>query len=120
MSTIAYVVTKIDKFKDDCHVITWPNMANGDIGQALEMPGSADRSVQVEGTFGTGGNVQIQGSNDSTNYRPLTDPQGNQLDIATAKIEAVTELTRLVRPKVTAGDGTSSLTVSMLVRRPFK
>lgn len=99
-----------------CVVATWPGMANGDDGQPIELANFADRSVQVTGTFGVGGNVRIEGSLDGTNYAPLTDPQGNALDINGAKIEAITELVRYVRPRVTAGDGTTSITVTMLLK----
>lgn len=76
----------------------------------------ADRSVQVTGTFGAGGNLRWEGTNDGTNYVALTDPQGNALDFTTAKIEAVTEVCALARPRVTAGDGTTSLTVTLVAR----
>lgn len=99
-----------------CVVATWASMAMSDEGQPLELANFADRSVQVTGTFGAGGSVRIEGSLDGTNYAPLTDPQGNNLDINTAKIEAIVELVRWIRPVVTAGDGTTALTVTMLLK----
>lgn len=100
------------------HVTTWTGLANGDDGSPLQMPEAADRSVQVTGTFGAGGSVRLEGSNDGGNtWATLTDPQGNALDITAAKIEAVTELTEYIRPRVTAGDGTTSLAVHLLTRR---
>lgn len=99
-----------------CVVATWPAMTNGDEGEAIELANFADRSVQVFGDFGTGGNVRIEGSLDGINYAPLTDPQGNNLDINTAKIEAIVELVRWIRPRITAGDGSTSLTVTMLLK----
>lgn len=121
MATRAKTITRLETFKDDCHVIAWTGLtfATTDDGDPLEMPGSADRSVQVTGTLGAGGSVRIEGSNDGVNYAALNDPQGNVLDIATLKIEQVLDLTRYIRPRVTAGDGTTSLTVTMLVRRPY-
>lgn len=95
-------------------VVEWPNMANGDVGEPIALPQMADRSVQVVGTFG-GGSVTIEGSINGTDYATLTDPQGNDLVISTGKIEAVTELVRFIRPRVT-GDGTTSLNVSLLMR----
>lgn len=95
------------------HVYTWV-LAAGDDGAPIEVVDFADRSVQVEGTFG-GASVVVEGSNDSANYRVLTDPQGNDLQINSAKIEMVTEVTRLLRPRVVGGAG-SSLTVSVLAR----
>lgn len=99
-----------------CVVATWQNMQNGDDGSPIEFANFADRSVQVTGTFGASGKVRIEGSIDGTNYAPLTDPQGNDLDITTAKIEAVSEVVRWIRPRVIAGDGTTLLTVTMLLK----
>jgi hypothetical protein len=74
--------------------------------------------VQVLGTFGAGGNLRVEGSNDGgTTYATLTDPQGNALDFTSAKIEQITEVCELVRARVTAGDVTTSLTVAFLLRR---
>lgn len=117
MSVIAFTVDPIKTWKDKAHVITWASLANGDTGSALEMPGSPDRSVQVTGTFGSGGNLRIQGSNDGSNWNTLTDPQGNDINLTASKIEKIMEVVRYMRPNVTAGDGTTNLTVSILIRR---
>lgn len=98
-------------------VIQWANMALNDIGLACGFVQYADRSVQLTGTLGAAGNMRWEGSNDSANYAVLTDPQGNNLDYTTLKTEAVTELAVLARPRITAGDGTTLLTVTMLARR---
>jgi hypothetical protein len=97
----------------------WTGLTNAttDVGEAIDVPGYADRSVQVTGTFGTGGSVRIEGSIDGTNYAVLTDPQGNALDVTAAKIEAISENVRLLRPRITAGDGTTSLAVTILCRK---
>ena len=113
---IEYTKTVPDSLHHTCVIATWANMQNGDDGQPIELANFADRSVQVFGTFGAGGNVRIEGSIDGTNYAPLTDPQGNALDINTAKIEAIIELVRWIRPVVTAGDGSTSLTITMLLK----
>lgn len=96
--------------------VVWAGMVNGDVGAAVSFPGFADRTVQVEGTFGTGGSVAAEGSNDATNFRALTDPQGTAIAITSAGIKAITEACVQVRPHVTAGDGTTSLTVTMFFR----
>lgn len=98
-------------------VVTWPGLANGDTGQPFTLASYADRSIQVEGTFGAGGLVVVQGTIDNTNWRTLNDPYSNAISITTPKIEAVSELVNGIRPAVTAGDGTTSLTVSMMVRK---
>ncbi len=99
-----------------CAVIVWPGMSNGDDGVPFELAQFPDRSVQVSGDFGVGGNLRIEGSLDGVNYYALSDPQGNDLNFVGGKIEAITELVRYLRPRVTAGDGSTSLTVTMLAR----
>lgn len=98
-------------------IVTWTGLANGDSGEAVDFDDFPDRSVQVGGTFGTGGTVVIEGSNDLANYISLTDPQGNAISKTAAAIETVMELTRIIRPRVTAGDGTTSINVTMVFRR---
>lgn len=97
--------------------ITWAAMANGDSGSPAKFPQWADRSIQVLGTFGAAGNLRWEGSNDETNYVALTDGQGNALDFTAAKIEGVQEVPLVTRPRVTAGDGTTSITVVAIFRR---
>ena len=117
MATRTHTVTPIPHYGDKAHVLTWSGLLNGDDGSPVEMPGSADRSVQFTGTFGAGGTIVFEGSNDGTNYVTLTDPQGNTISKTAAALESVVELTRYVRPRVTAGDGSTDLVASLLVKR---
>lgn len=121
MAERAVVMRRIDKWGDDAHVAEWTGLANGDTGEAIEMPGSNDRSIHFQGTFGVGGSIQLEGTNElvPTNYHLLTDPQGNDIVKTAADLEAVTELTRWVRPRVTAGDGTTNLSAHLMLRRPM-
>jgi hypothetical protein len=97
----------------------WPAMANGDVGQPFETLDFGDISVQVVGTFGTGGTVILEGSNQSTptTWATLNDPQGNAISFTAGKIEQVLEMPRWIRPNVTGGDGTTSLAVELWARR---
>lgn len=88
-----------------------------DSGEPVALANFADRTVQIFGTFGAGGNVKIEGSLDGTNWALLNDANGNALDVTAAKIEAVLEATRYIRPRVTAGDVTTSLTVFILCKK---
>jgi len=118
MATRANTITVLKTHKDrGCYVVSWSGLLNGDDGSPIEMPGAADRSVQFTGTFGTGGTIQIEGSNDGTNYVVLTDPQGNNISKTAAGIEQVVEITRYLRPRVTAGDGTTNLVTTMLIKQ---
>jgi hypothetical protein len=99
-------------------VAVWTGLLNGDTGLPVDLPEFPDKSFQITGTFGAGGSVNCEGSNDGTNYLPLTDPQGNAITKTATAIEVAEESTRYTRPNVTAGDGTTSLTVTMVARRP--
>jgi hypothetical protein len=99
--------------------ITWAGLLNGDQGASVDWALYADRSVQVTGTFGTGGTVTIEGSNDDVNFVPLSDARGNNLAINAAKIEQVEDVSKAIRPNVTGGDGTTDLTVTLFARKVF-
>lgn len=109
-------------------IIAWTPMLNTDVGKPIPKRYSAfvDRTFQVEGTFGAGGSVAVQGSNadDDTGsvgtYRALTDPQGTTIAVTSAGIKQVTEACANMRPAVTAGDGTTSLTVTAFIRRAMR
>jgi len=98
-------------------LVTWTPLANGDTGNAMQTGAWRDASVQVQGTFGTGGSVTFQGSNDGTNWFALTDPQGNAITKTADALEQISEISRYVRPNVTAGDGTTALTVIVFAGR---
>lgn len=99
--------------------ITWTGLLNGDDGQAFDTLMFGDVCVQVLGTFGVGGNLRIEGSNEKvpTTWATLTDPQANSLDFTAAKIEQLLEMPRWIRPRITAGDGTTSLSCIIWARR---
>lgn len=91
------------------------NTSGTNTGQSLGGPGFTDYSIQLEGTAGAGFTLVIEGSNDQTNFRTLNDPFGNALSFtSTGVIKQVTEIALLVRPRVTAGDNTTNVTVTMV------
>lgn len=93
----------------------WETMTttNAD-GSPLLIDRRTDRSVQVSGTFGTGGTLVIQGSNDGANWYTLNDLQGTALSFASARLEGISEMPLYVRPFVSAGDGTTDLDVYLV------
>lgn len=102
---------------NDFMLIVWTGLLNGDVGEPFTLSQYADRSVQVTGTFGAGGTVQIEGSNDESNWAVLKDNQGDALTFLSAGLRQVMEVSVAIRPAVVAGDGTTTTTVSMLVRK---
>lgn len=116
MATIPAVITPAPEGSHKVFIVTWANMLNGDVGEAIALSQYSDRSVQVIGTF-NGAAVAIEGSLESntTNFTLLTDSKENDLLITSAKIEAVLQLVRWVRPSVPSGTG-ANVTVIMLLR----
>ncbi len=98
-------------------IIGWTGLLNGDTGAVVEMVDYADKTVTITGTFGAGGTLTLQGSNNGTDWFSLTDPQANAIAKTSASMEIIIEGPRYIRPNVTAGDGTTSLTVQMCCRR---
>jgi hypothetical protein len=118
MTTLAVTVTSptgdqlVKKF-------VWGAQANGDDGAVVGPDWSSypDRSVQVTGTFGAAGSVSWEGSNDGSNWAVLTTPAGGAVTFTAAGLKQVLEGSLYARPHVTAGDGTTSLVVTLFARR---
>lgn len=95
-------------------LVTWDAMATGDDGVAFGLNYAADLTFQVTGTFG-GATVTFQGSNDGTNWHPLTQ-RGSTTSMAytSAANHICQEMPAFVRPVVTGGAG-SGLKVVLAV-----
>lgn len=116
MAVVAFTLTDVSEKGDGSALkIVWTPMLNGDTGAPVQFPKHNDKSIHVSGTFGTGGSVAVEGSNNNgASFVALRSPDSNTIAITSETIKAVLENTAQVRPHVTAGDGTTSLTVSML------
>lgn len=119
MATVNPVVTEITP-DNSVIAVTWSNLTTTNANGAwIPAANFADRSIQFDGNFGTGGSITLQGSNDAsapTNVFPLSDPQGNAITKTAAALEQVLEVTRWVRPFVSAGDGTTSINARLIIR----
>jgi hypothetical protein len=102
---------------NDTIKVTWTPLANGDTGVPVTFADYSDRSVEFSGTFGTGGTISMQGSNVGSAYYILTDPQTSAITKTAAALEHIMEAAAYMRPIVSAGDGTTALTATMLMRR---
>ncbi len=102
----------------DNHIYTWTPLTttNAD-GDGAAYAGSGDRTVAVAGTFGVGGTVIVEGTLDNTNWFQLKDPSGTVISFSAAGLRAILENAVAVRPRVTAGDGTTAITATLVVRK---
>lgn len=104
-------------FLADQNTFSWGPMANGDVGLPAQFMATGDRTFQVTGTFGAGGTILLEGSLDGTNYFTLSDAGGTAISRTAAGLKSVLESPLFIRPRVSAGDGTTALTAILTVRR---
>jgi hypothetical protein len=119
MATVPLTNLPLNGGKQECRILTWEALttANND-GEAFPAAAYPDKSVQVQGTFGAAATIAIQGCNEEVpvNWYTLTDPQGNSLTFTAAKIEAILENTRWIRPAlVSGGDGSTDIDIIMMI-----
>lgn len=97
--------------------VVWAALANGDSGTPVDLTQFSDRSVQIAGTLGAGGTIKIEGSNDGVTYYTLNDAFGNALSLTALSLKSVAEITTWIRPRASAGDGTTAIVVTLITRR---
>ena len=98
-------------------VIAWENMDYQDTGAPFIAPHFSDKSIQLTGTLSTGGECTIQGSNfvSTPTWATLADPQGTALTMTALGLETILENIYQIRPNITGGDGSTDLTVTLLI-----
>lgn len=117
MADAVPTITPLAEFNErNCHVISWSLTQTSPVGVSIQMGGSSDRSVQIAGTADSSTTV-LQGSNDGTNWKTLTDPQGNAISTATSLIEQVMELTRYIRPSSSGGGASQAMVVTLFLKK---
>lgn len=121
MATVNYTIKRHD---DDSLTFTWTLLTetNAD-GQPLVLSRFTEKNVQAYGTFGAGGTVKMQGTNDDpgafTNPVDLEGVNNSALSFTSAGMETLKEVPVQIRPLVSAGTGVS-LTVKIHVPRANK
>ena len=68
-------------------------------------------TFQVNGTFGVGGVVVVEGSNNGVNWYTLNDQANLAVSFSAAGLKTVRDVPLYMRPRVSAGDGSTSVTV---------
>jgi hypothetical protein len=99
----------------DSITVSWAALLLNDDGQPFEAASFADYSVQAIGTFV--GTLTFEGSNNGTNWHTLNDAQAVAFSITGNALEQIAEVARYIRPKMTGGDGTTTVVVTMYARR---
>jgi hypothetical protein len=94
------------------HEKIWTPMtfSGADVGTPLDAVALPTKTAQVFGTLGAGGAVTLEGSNDGVNWNTMKDMSGAAMVLGLG-VSSILDNPRFIRPRVTAGDGTTSLTV---------
>lgn len=119
MATAAVTVTTPDTHMGPGRTLVSvaASMANGDSTAAVTTMGFDEGVVLVTGTFGVGGSVTAEGSIDGTTWYALPGAAGAVIAITAVGAAVVPILGgRFIRARVTAGDGTTALIASILLR----
>jgi hypothetical protein len=104
------------------HIMTWSGITTTGPASALDASHLPDKTVVLSGTIGSGTTVVIEGSNTASGplatgasrYYTLNDPQGNALSLSTGKVEAILENPKFIRPKTTAKNANTNVTVTII------
>lgn len=98
------------------------SLSDGDpTGDAVQVPGGADKTIHITGNFGTGGAIVLEGSNvlspGGSDWATLHQPDGADISMTSAGIVFVAENPVWVRVRQTAGTGVSVSALLTTLRR---
>lgn len=106
----------VDRSSSSVAYVTWSGLLNGDDGAPAAVSGMDLVSWQVTGTLGAGGSIQFEASNEATpSAWGLIGAAVTALGMAVPTDDIVA---RNTRPRCTAGDGTTNLTINACYRLP--
>jgi len=121
MATVNNSLEVIETNDDSVLKITWEAITTtNDVGNWIKIPDYPDKTVQIVGNFGTGGTLDIEGSNDGTNAAILTDTRGNSITKTAAYLGSMAENPLYIRPKLSAGTGAVDLDIIVIARRNLR
>jgi hypothetical protein len=112
MATIAFAGSWIAK---GSHQSVWSAMGNADSGLPQSPSQLSDKTVQIDGTFGTATAV-VEGSNDGTSYFNLTDPAGAPISTTVAMMAQILQNPKFIRPRTSGGGGGVTINIRLVER----
>jgi hypothetical protein len=92
-------------FEDYVWLATYASLTDGEAGDPVQFSKHVSRTIQVSGTFGAGGTIIAEGSNDGTNWFALTEDGTAAISFTAAGGALIYEDPIHVRPRVSAGTG---------------
>jgi hypothetical protein len=101
-----------------CTLHTWTLTTADPTGDAIELPGASDRSVDFVSAAWGGSTVVLEGSNEGTTFGGLQNAASGSAISATAAgaIQAVVENSRYIRPRLSVVGVGATVNVYLLSR----
>lgn len=91
--------------------VKWTALANGQSGDSASVGRWRDRTIQALGTFGAAGAVTVEGSQDGAAWGAVTDHNAVAIVLTDNKPRVIAEGPLYLRPRISAGDGTTAINV---------
>ena len=118
MATLNATINRTVTVDDSVIVVSWAALAtNGDLGDTQSFAQFSDKTFIVSGSFTGAPTVVIEGSNDGTNWQPLSNRQGTAMSFTAAGMNTSQDRPVYVRPRVSAGGGGASVLVTVACHR---
>ncbi len=106
------------------HRFIWTGLLNGDDGELVSIPGAADMTCQViQVAAGVGDTIIFEGSCEESvpsNFFQVRDGGDNVISFTGSDGEFLANMVAFIRPRVTAGDGTTNFTAILLARSTMR
>jgi hypothetical protein len=102
------------------HLVIWTAVPLSQQGVGWSIgPFPTSITVQTTGTLGAAGSVTMEGSMDNVAWATLHQPGNTPATLTALGMIVIVEVPLYIRPNVTAGDGTTALTVQLLAVGSF-
>lgn len=96
-------------------IIQWPDVTSADTCAPVELCKYSDRSFQLSGTLGPA-TISLDGSLTGDVYETLLDHNGVPVSLDCNGVRQLSVLTRYAKPVVTGADGTTSVTITVMMK----
>ena len=108
----AVAAVKIFNERNDVIAYEWVGLTESDTAEHVKVPQKSDKTMQVDGDFGSGGDVRVEGSlvPNADKWGQLSNPQGNAITFLSGNdedVETILQNTMFIRPAVVGGTSVS-------------
>lgn len=91
--------------------VEWTGLGQGDTGDVADLLAARHLTIQIDGNLSGTPTVNIQGSNDGSNWFNLADLAGSEVASGSGDIVEIQEHPLHFRPNVSSGDGDTDINV---------